>query len=337
MARAIENTGRHHAALLDIPSFVTFAEQGQKLCRAADLIVIHRYYVGPVLQAGQYWRAQGKKVALDLDEAVDLITEDMPHYSLWQEGAFPANFFLPGDSEVKIEPAPLQQTIWSASHLDGITVSSQRLAGDWEKYGRVWEIPDFIYFDQYPVKTFNQRGKIWVGLRGDNLSRHTLLESGLLPALEQVCRARPQVCLFVGSAREDLLKSMNIAGRQKVFAPSHATSEWLQILSQLDIGLAPAVSEYDLRISRSRVLEYLAISIPWIASNRLPYRDLRPFGTLIDNSPDAWQESLLTVIDSLEIYRLKAQARPYLYAVSQDINENIGKVLDAYEEIIAQG
>lgn len=110
IAEALEKSGRHHAALLDIPSFASFNEESQKLCSAADLIVIHRYNIGPVLQAALYWKGKNKKIIMDMDEAVDLTPIEMDQYRFWQKGEFPANFFNTNSLVKKIEPSPISSS-----------------------------------------------------------------------------------------------------------------------------------------------------------------------------------------------------------------------------------
>ncbi len=333
IARAIERTGRHHAALVDIPSFVAFSDRSQRLCKAANLIVIHRYNVGPVLQATQYWKSQGRKLVLDMDEAVDLMPEEMESYNRWHNGEFPPNFFLPGNSVTRLEPLPLPQLTWSMAQMDAVTVPSLRLAGDLEKYGRVWEIPDYIHIDRYMPLKPDHGDKIYIGMNADGVSIPTIVQGGLLGALEEISRMRSKVRFFLANVPAALPDQISTVNIKKSINFSISPDEWARSLLKLDIGLGPVYTDYDLRYSRSRVIEYLATRIPWIASDRLPYRDFRDYGMLVENSQEAWRAGLLTIIDSIDVYRKRAEAKPYLFAVSQDIDENIGKILEVYEQI----
>jgi hypothetical protein len=60
-ADAINRIGWHGANLLDLDSFIQNTPEAQKICASSDLLVIHRYLYGPVLQALEYWKARDKK------------------------------------------------------------------------------------------------------------------------------------------------------------------------------------------------------------------------------------------------------------------------------------
>lgn len=336
IAKAIKKTGLHHAVLMDIHSFISNGEDCQRICDEADLIIIHLYDIGSVLKAALYWKARRKRVVLDLDEAVDLIPEDMEQHSFWKKGVPYHQFFLPQDAPARIEPLPVQQLAWAIPLMDAITVSSGRLAGDWQGYGQVCEVLDYIDFDQYLTTKLHQSDEIWIGTGGGQLSSHTFEQSGLINALEEICRQRPNVRLFLGNTPQELVQRMNIPRSQVVSYSWLPPEDWAIQLTNLNIGLALAATEYDFRCSRNRVLEYMAAKIPWIASDHLPYRELKEFGMVVENTKESWIQGLVSLIDSLETYQQKAEGKPYLYAVSQDINENIGKILDVYESILQE-
>lgn len=334
IARAIERTGLHHAALVDIPGFIANTRECQAKCENADLIVIHRYDVGGVLTAALYWKARRKKVVLDLDEAIDLISEDAGDHQFWRKGEITANFMLPKDFHQKIVPPPIQQLTWAATSMDAVTVSSGRLAGDWQGYGQVCEILDYIDFDQYKGIQKHPSDEIWIGMGGSPVSFEAMEQSGLLSAVEEVCRQRPNVRLFIGNISAETTKHFEISENQIITHTWLPPEEWVFHLSNLSIGLAVAETEYDFRSSRNRVLEYMAAKIPWIASNHLPYRELEKYGMLVENTRDAWIQGLTIMIDSLDTFQQQAAGKPYLYAVSQDIDENIGKILNVYDSIL---
>jgi hypothetical protein len=57
-------------------------------------------------------------------------------------------------------------------------------------------------------------------------------------------------------------------------------------------------------------------------------------GTLVDDTKEAWLRGLLATIDSIDGYKKKAEKAPFLYAISRDINENVGKILKIYDSIL---
>jgi len=334
IASAIDRTGLNHTVLIDIPSFITNDDTCQRICSEADLIVIHRYNIGPVLQAALYWKAQNKKIVLDIDEALTLISEDMEQYRFWTRGEMLPHLFPDDYPVTRIVPPPVQQITWAMMHIDAITVSSERLAGDYEEFGRVWVIPDYVDFNQYLVKREDHKNEIWIGFGGGSIPFSTFEKSGMIYALEEVCHSRQDVRLFLGNMPTEVTQRIDIPNHQKVICSWFPLEDWALYLANIDIGLAPVVSEYDLRTSRNRVLEYLALKIPWIASDHLPYRNLNKYGLLVENTREDWIQNLMITIDSLNYYKKRAEKEPYLYAISQDINENIGKILKVYESIL---
>jgi hypothetical protein len=334
IARAIEKTGYHHATVIEVPDFIANNETCNKVCSESDLIVIHRYCVDSVLRAALYWKAFNKKLVLDMDEAVNLIPMGMGQYNFWNKGDCSPYFSIASNPNKKIIPPPVKQLSWATTLVDAITVSSHRLAGDWEGFGRIWEVPDYINFDQYLTIKPHRNDEIWIGMGGSAISPKAFKDSGLIDALEKICQRNPHIHLFLGNMPSELMQSVNISNQQKVTYSWLPPEDWVFQLSNLDIGLALAFSEYDLRFSRNRVLEYMATRIPWIASDHLPYRDLKSFGMLVENTKDTWYKGLMTIIDSLPAYQKKAESSSYVYAVSQDIDENIHKILKMYEIIL---
>jgi hypothetical protein len=76
--------------------------------------------------------------------------------------------------------------------------------------------------------------------------------------------------------------------------------------------------------------------IPWIASNQPAFREFSRFGRLVPNSSDAWESAILRVIENMDDLELWAAGEPFLFALSQDVNENIDKVLKLFTYILNQ-
>ena len=74
-------------------------------------------------------------------------------------------------------------------------------------------------------------------------------------------------------------------------------------------------------------------SIPWVASDQLPYRALGRDGRLVPNLEFAWTQALFEVIDHLDAHRSQASKEAFLFALGQDVDENIDKVLAQYRSI----
>jgi hypothetical protein len=335
-AGAINRLGWHRAHLLDLDSFIQNTLEAHRACTASDLIVIHRYLYGPVLQAVAYWKARDKKVVVDLDQAINYLTPGIPGHSFWLEGE-PLGSCTPGDpySETKIDPLPLEQFKWGLGLIDAALVSSTLLAVDWSQYTEVYEIPDYINTDQYPASRQPHENEIWVGLANGTRTA-SIRDSGLLAALETLCRERPQVRLVVCDLEEPVGRVLDIDPSQIVTYPPDVFEQWAEMLLRLDLGLVPTHGDYDLRLGRASVLEFMISKIPWIASNQPAFRELSRYGRLVQNTSGAWELALQKSVDNIDALQKRAAGGPFVFALSQDINENLDKVLKLFTHVLNQ-
>ena len=152
-ADAINRIGWHHANLLDLDAFAQNTPEAQKICADSDLLVIHRYLYGPILEAIEYWKARDKKVIVDFDQAINYLTPDIPFYSFWMQGK-PLEILCASAERAHanpIDPIPLEQFKWGLGLVDAAVVPSTRLVVDWSPFTNVYEIPDYLNTDQYPA------------------------------------------------------------------------------------------------------------------------------------------------------------------------------------------
>ncbi len=335
-ADAINRTGVHSANLLDLDSFVRHLPEAQAMCIQSDLLVIYRYLYGPVLNAVQYWKARDKKVIVDFDQAINFMSPEMPEYSFWVEGQ-PLAECREGWTciESPVDPTPLEQFKWGLGIVDAATVASSRLADDWIQFTPVYEIPDFLNTYQYPALNHVRDDEVWVGL--GNCCRPASFEnSGLRQAMENICRERPQVRLVLCDSHEQLAGKLDIPAAQLVTYAQHSFEEWATILLKLDIGLLPLAGDYDQRMGPINLLEYMISKIPWIASEQQAFRTLWSYGKWVQNSTEAWQSAVLAMVDQVGVYQKKAAGEPFLFALSQDISQNVDKILKVYNAIVRQ-
>ncbi len=335
-ADAINRTGTHSANLLDLDAFLRNTPAAQKVCAASDLLVIHRHLYGSILTAVQYWKAYDKKIIVDFDQAVNYLTSDMPGYEFWRHGSI-FEGCLPGKkSEADfIQPSPLEQFKWGLGLVDGAIVSSARLANDWSSFTVVQEIPDCLNPDHYPAVRHNHANEIWIGL-GNSTTIPGFKNSGLLPALENICRAYPQVRLVLGNSNGLQDQQMAIPSGQISRYNNTSFEESVIMLLKLDIGIAPNCGDYDMRKGSIDLLEFMVSKIPWLASEHGSYPELSQFGICVPNSPQAWESAILKAIDQLDANRKKAVGEPFLFALSQNVQNSAAKVLKFFTKVINQ-
>lgn len=331
LADAINRTGSHRANLLDMNSFVQNTPYARQICGASDLLVIYRYLHGPILTAVQYWKARGRKVIVDFDQAVNHLTKENPAYSFWYEGVPQRSTH--GGQEPRIDPAPIEQFKWGLALMDAATTPSARLAEDWAQYTNVYKVFDYINISQYPLLNCSHENEIWVGL-GNRVTYDSFEKCGLLEAMENVCRQRRNVRMIYGL--EYTARKPAISPDQQVTYFPGFFDEWVTILLNLNLGLMPAFGEYDLRLGSSDLLEFMIAKIPWLASSDLAFYKLSNYGQWVQNSAAAWEDAILDTLDHLEVHQRKALGKPFLFAISQDVGANIDGILNTYSAIIGR-
>jgi hypothetical protein len=195
-------------------------------------------------------------------------------------------------------------------------------------------VPNYIDLEKYQSLERQLHDGVWIGWGGSLSHLQSFTGSGILTALKRVCRARPQVKVLIHGSDRQLFEQLPLPPEQKVLHPWVAYAEWPRRLVNFDIGLAPLHGAYDERRSWIKVLEYLVLKIPWIASDGPAYADLRPYGWLVKNTPANWERLLLDMVDHLDDYRAQAAREPYLFGISQAIDANIDKVAAQYASIV---
>ncbi|GAB4479687.1 MAG: hypothetical protein Kow0088_20830 [Anaerolineales bacterium] len=324
--RAINRSGRHQASLISIDNFAHHDPSADEICREADILVVERNLFGPVLSAIQYWKARDKVVLADFDDAYHLMHPSNPNYTFWSQG-------IRRDNGQKVEPPPLTQFKWGLRLVHAATTPSQRLAADWRAYTKMIYVPNYIDLNLYQNVQTQKHDGIIIGWGGSVSHYQSFVESGLIPALQRLCQARPQVRVMICGADLRIVKQLNLPKEQLIHVPWVPHDRWATVLSQFDIGIAPLAGEYDQRRSWIKVLEYMLMKIPWVASEGAPYEEFRSYGWLVQNTAQAWQRVLLDVVDHWEAYKKEASGEAYLVALSKTIDENIHLTLKQYAAI----
>ncbi len=322
-ARAINRTKRHSAVLLNLNEFGANSQESNVACLPADIIVIQRNLIGPVLTAIQHWKARDKVLVVDFDDAYNLMPSTNPNYPYWSKGIKSKRQPDGTTLRVQIDPPPLTQFIWGLKLVHAATVPSLRLADDWREYTDVYHLPNYIDLEKFQNVKLEPHEGINIGWGGSKSHLLSIKKSGVLEALRRVCKARPEVKVMIAGGDRRVYDLLALPEDQKALLPWVPYSQWAQVLSKFDIGLAPLYGPYDERRSWIKILEYMVMKIPWVGSDSPAYCELEDYGWLVKHNPNAWERVLLDIIDNIIEYKLEASRVPYLFGISQSIDENV--------------
>jgi glycosyltransferase involved in cell wall biosynthesis len=310
--------------------FINNPVYARQVCESADIIVIHSILFGPILTEVNHWLAHNKIVVVDFDEAYNLIPPGNDRHLFWHHGQINRNEILAD----MIVPPPLAQFKTGLQKVHAAIAPSQRLADDWSQYTDVHYLPNYIDLDYYENVLSKPDDEIIVGWGGEPAFTRAFSASGVAQALQRVCQARPAVKVMICGGDLDIEDQLCLPPEQLIHQAWVPYDEWGCLLSRFDIGIAPLCGSYDDRRSWIRVLEYMVMKIPWVASDGPAYRDLKQYGILVDNNPEVWEQALLELIDHRDSYRKEAAGAPYLFGVSQSIDANVERVLAVYTAIL---
>ena len=331
-ARAINRTGRHKAYLVPLLDFQKNSMDAQNTCAKSDVIVVERNLFGDVLSGIMRWKARGKVMVANFDDAYQFMNPSNAAYPFWGEG----RFRVKGDDGIEkdafLVPKPLTQFKWGLRLCHGITTPSKTLAQDWETYSNSFYMPNYFEVSHYLSAGAPPHDGVTIGWGGSLSHLQSFTDSGVLTALKRVCAARADVRLQICGDKR-VFDQIKIPAEQKIFEPYGPYEKWPDTLAHFDIGLAPLQGEYDRRRSWIKPMEYMLLKIPWIASEGPAYEDLAAYGQLVKNTPEAWEKAILDTIDHLDVQRKKAADEPFLFAKSQDINLKVNEMLKIFAEI----
>ncbi|MHC1782812.1 MAG: hypothetical protein AB9891_08665 [Anaerolineaceae bacterium] len=328
-ARAINRTGRHSAALISHTEFINPQPYNTRILEQSDILVIHRNLWGRTQTKIHHWQARGKTVIGDFEDAYQLFTPEALRQIYCEEN----NISTSEVSDEKNAPPLLTQFKWGLQLVNAATVPSMRLADEWQAYKRIEIVPDYIDLERYQDKIPQEHQGVILGWCGRISQVDCLEKSGLLPALQEVCRSRPEVSVMICVDQPEEIEDLGIPSDQLILKQRNVISNWPDPLTLMDIGLIPSGGIYDQRGGAGTVLEYLVMKIPWIASIGHVLHEQRLFGWQVENLPEAWQRILIEMVDHIDDYRLEASLTPYLYGLAQSLDENIFHTIETYAKI----
>lgn len=226
------------------------------------------------------------------------------------------------------EPMKIHEEI--AKYVDGIIVSTPRLAEIYKKYNKVWVVPNGIKYilDKKPHDGVN----IGYLVSASHLENAQIIEAAVIRILMKYSNVK----FFYTKAFQGFMDSVPEQIKPQVnYLPFFPLNDYLKYVNNLnlDIGLAPLMdNEFNRCKSNIRVLEYWQNKSAVIASPLDEYTK-----TITDgfdgyfSRDDEWFEKIENLICNPEI-------RKYLIKNSQDTikNYDVSKFADKYLEVLRE-
>ena len=266
-ADAINRHGQHYAKLLHINSFPRFDDPAvQDIVGPADVIIVQRNFVHKeIWDAMDYWRGLHKVVACDLDDDYPNLPWSNPAHSFWIENTANA------------PTAPIELLTQGLRHANALIAPSKVLLEDWKNVVYGCYVPNYAEGHWYrDLKKREPDGKIIIGWGGSVSHYDSWKFSGIIPAIERLCREDPRVCVMICGNDARVLDLLDVAPEQKLNQPGVPPKEWPKIIAGFDIGVAPLDARdgehsYDFRRSWIKGLEYNLAQVPFIATRSPVY------------------------------------------------------------------
>jgi hypothetical protein len=325
-ARAINRTGRYSADLIGWRDFAINAPSAVELLEHSDYIIIHRGLWAPLCSRIQHWKARDKTIIADFVDAYQLMEKDelADIHDLEVNGGIQAGD--PADSSADL----LTQLKWALQSTHGATTPSKRLCDDWNPYTRSLVVPDYLDLERLGLIKRQENTGIVLGWRGSVRRIQSMKKSGILMALQAACQMRREIKIILSVDHPEAIGDLGIPAEQIETLAWNSPGGWYRQLSRINIGLSSIVGEFEQRGSWGPLLEYMALKIPWIASQGSAVYDLQTYGWIVENTAEAWLKAIIEMVDHLEDYQAEAAVAPYLFAISKNLEENVQTLVDTY-------
>ena len=324
-ARAINRTGRYTADIIGWKDFISNTAVAQNLLVQSDFIIIHRGLWSSILPRIQHWKARDKNIIADFVDAYQLMDED----ELTDFHDLETNSGLTAGKQSNGSPPLLSQFKWTLQSTNGATTPSQRLSDDWNAYTRTAVLPDYLDMERLSLITPTLHDGINIGWRGTVRQLQALKKGGVMMALEAACQMRRNMRVLFSVDHPEAVGGLGLPADQ-VDITGWNQASWHQILGKINIGLAPMIGEAGQRAAQSPILEYMALQIPWIASQGPAVYDLHSYGWIAENTPEGWLKAIIEMADHFSDFRAESAVGPYLFAIGKSLDENIQTLVDTY-------
>jgi glycosyltransferase involved in cell wall biosynthesis len=333
--------------IANIQEWLRDTPKSRELCADTDLIVIQRVLVEESLKQVEFWKQRGKAVTADADDGYDFVDPTNLAYEFWMRGSVTINTPY-GSYKTKLDRHPLTQFHEGLSMVTAMTVPSRQLVRDWQQFGRIRYLANYMKSSVYLDQPRQQNDHIVIGFGGSLGHTESFIYSGIRDALQRILHEYDNIrVMIIGDKR--IADGLPLPKHKLIFRNYVPYNEWSSVLAGYDIGVAPLASKFDMRRSHIKILEYMLMGIPFVATGDSTCRVYEDFynvdsGTFVsygdetnsdtyDKRVDEWYGALKKTIDNLSDYRECAKANVER-AMEWDVDANVGNIVKTYEEIL---
>lgn len=316
---AIKKTSLHIVDILSSTNFSLNNHYALEACSDKQIIVIEGSFQIELLDTINFWKSRGKVVVVD----IPLEANSRCRNSLPQTGdSYPLGGFYSIHSRAEFEVMDNTQKFrWGLHLADAILVSSPDQKEQWQSTAPVKIIPEYINLDLLRDLVKINHKEIVIGFLGEINNPQN---DELLSIVSRICELYPNVQWLPLTEEQNKFSSL-LPKSSKAELPVGTTNKWPHPLMLVDIGLIWSSQTLPGEKYRN-ILEFMALKIPWISNDIRGYQGINRYGLMAQTYND-WEKSITDLIVHLDDYNQECEKEPFLYAMSQNIDDHIHEIL----------
>lgn len=293
-----------------------------------DVVVFQRYCWLGAIDDMRTLKKNGVTVVYDFDDDYPLIQPTNKSYSFWNDGIAKSE-----KQEIKIIPEPIQAFGWVKDIVDIMTSPSEHLC---RKYGARFlpNMPTAEWWNRKPRKKTKRKRPI-VGWGGGNSHYESWRDSNIIIPLLNAASNNGWDIKIVGFEEIASLIAQHKNGMKNppnTYIRAYMKAEqWPGYLTDnFDLLVFPLAGEYDLARSPIKAMEANLGAIPWLASDNGVYSEFSMFGTLVQNTEQAWELAIDHAMKNNAHQKQAALSARNWMLENYMAENNVEKILEAY-------
>lgn len=276
----------------------------------ADIVVLQRCTHSYLSQSVPLLRERGVTVVIDMDDDLRTIHPSNPAFMMLH----PKNGSL----------HTWQNAVYSCKYASLVTVSTEALARRYGAHGRVQVIHNGTPESFLKIEHHDSDVIGWGGSAHSHPNDPPVVGSS-------VARLMASGVDFQVVGSGDHVAKLMALDRQPEATGVVPFEDWPTELTRLGVGIAPlADTAFNQAKSWLKPLEYAAVGVPWVASDRVEYRRLHKLGCgVVVEKPREWERELRRLVESPDL-RAEMSGRGRDVAATLTIESRVHEWYDAW-------